>query len=128
MITIGFDPLPIIQYTIAAMTKKKTTTKKKPLTQKKKKSPVVVKPSTRRTSKVKSVKSPTPVKPVKKQRKPKNDINAQIDRLLAGIVENPKPIPKPKRTRNLSMKELERKIDKIVREALKQKPKKEKKQ
>lgn len=110
------------------MTKKKTTTRKKPLTQKKKKkSPVVVKPSTRRTSKAKSVKSPTPVK---KQRKPKNDINAQIDRLLAGMYE-PKttkrktPISKPKRTRKLSMKELERKIGKMVREALKQPARKE---
>lgn len=103
------------------MTKKKTTTRKKPLTQKKKKkSPVVVKPSTRRTSKVKSAKSPTPVKKLKKQRKTKNDINAEIDRILAGIVENPKPIPRPKRTRNLSMKELERKIGKMVREALEQ--------
>lgn len=106
------------------MTKKKTTTRKKPLPQKKKKSPVAVKSSTRTTSKAKSVK---PVKKVKKQRKPKNDINAEIDRILAGIVENPKPIPRPKRTRNLSMKELERKIDKMVREALKPKPKKEKK-
>lgn len=105
------------------MTKKKTTTRKKPLTQKKKKSSVVVKASTRRTSKAKSVKSPTPVKKLKKQRKPKNDINAQIDRLLAGMYE-PKttkrktPISKPKRTRKLSMKELERKIGKMVAEAL----------
>lgn len=104
------------------MTKKKTTTtRKKPLTQKKKKkSPVAVKASTRTTPKV------------KKQRKPKNDINAEIDRILAGMYE-PKPtkrktpISKPKRTRKLSMKELNRKIGKMVREALEQKPKNEKK-
>ena len=109
-----------------AMTKKKTTTtRKKPLTQKKKKSPVAVKPSTRTTSKVKSAKSPTPVKKVKKQRKPKNDINAEIDKILAGMYE-PKTTKRktqssnPKRTRKLSMKELNRKIGKMVREALEQ--------
>lgn len=109
-----------------AMTKKKTTTtRKKPLTQKKKKkSPVAVKASTRTTSKVKSAKTPTPVKKVKKQRKPKNDINAEIDKILAGMcgpktTKRKTPISKPKRTRKLSMKELNRKIGKMVREALK---------
>ena len=116
------------------MTKKKqTTTRKKPLTQKKKKkkSSVAVKTSTRKTSKVKSAKTPTPVKKVKKakkakkQSKPKNDINAEIDRILAGMYEpkttkRKKPISKPKRTRKLSMSELNRKIGKMVRDALKQ--------
>lgn len=108
------------------MTKKKMTTRKKPLTQKKKKkSPVAVKASTRTTSKVKSAKTPTPVKKVKKQRKPKNDINAEIDRILAGMC-GPKTTKrktqssKPKRMRKLSMKELNRKIGKMVREALEQ--------
>ena len=80
--------------------------------------------STRKTSKAKVAKNPAKMlsKPNKlsKAKKPKDDINAEIDRILAGIVENPKPIPRPKRTRNLSMKELERKIDKIVSDALKQ--------
>ena len=114
------------------MTKKKTTTRKKTSSQKKKKkSPVAVKASTRTTSKAKSVKSPTPARKLTKakKKKQKNDINAEIDKILAGMYE-PKttkqkpPISKPKRTRELSMKELKRKIGKMVREALKQPRKK----
>lgn len=86
-----------------------------------------VKPtSTRKTSKAKVAKKPA--KKLSKAKKRKDDINAEIDRILAGIVENPKPISRPKRTRNLSMKELERKIDKIVSDALKQPTRKENKQ
>lgn len=54
-----------------------------------------------------------------------NDINAEIDKILAceygtKTTKRKKPISKPKRTRKLSMKELERKIDKMVCDALEQ--------
>jgi len=111
---------------------------KKPV---KKKVKAVVKKTVKTTSTRKTFKAKVAKKPAKKlskpnklskAKKPKNDINAEIDRILAceygtKTTERKKPISKPKRTRNLSLKELERKIGKMVREAVKQKPKKEKK-